>query len=106
MQQASDWQGKLADGRVVINDGATGTELERRGVPMDEIAWSGAAVLSHPDKVREVHEEYIRTGAEVIISNTFGSTRQMLEPAGFGNQVEAVNRRGIELAIEARNRVP
>ena len=40
---------------------------------MDEIAWSGAAVLSHPDAVRETHEDYIRAGARVITTNTIGS---------------------------------
>ena len=99
------WQQKLSAGKVVIIDGATGTELQRRGVPMDEVAWSGAAVLSHPDVVRSVHEDYIRAGAEVIIANTFGSTRQMLEPAGYGDQVEVVNRRGVELALQARANV-
>ena len=105
VKTAPSWQEKLSNKSVVIIDGATGTELQRRGVPMDEIAWSGAAVLSHPDLVRAVHEDYIRAGAEVIISNTFGSTRQMLEPAGFGKHVETVNRRAVELAIEARDQV-
>lgn len=79
-QSQTSWEGKLSAGEVVIIDGATGTELQRRDVPMDMIAWSGAAVLSHPDVVRAVHEDYLRAGAEVIIANTFGSTRQMLEP--------------------------
>ena len=101
----TSWELELADGQIVIIDGGTGTELQRRGVPMDKIAWSGAAVLSHPATVRAVHEDYIRAGAEVIITNTFGSTRQMLEPAGFGEQVATANRRGVELAIAARDAV-
>lgn len=99
------WQRELEAGRIVLIDGATGTELQRRGVPMDEIAWCGAAVLTHPDAVRETHEDYIRAGARVIITNTFGSTRQMLEPAGFGDQVEAVIRGAVELARQARDNV-
>ncbi len=101
--QGLNWMQKLAADRIVIIDGATGTELQRRGVPMDEIAWSGAAVLSHPETVRAIHEDYIRAGADVIIANTFGSTRQMLEPAGYGQHVQTVNRQAVELAIEARN---
>ena len=104
-EPAGGWQWKIEQDAMVVIDGATGTELQRRGVPMDEIAWSGAAVLSHPETVREVHADYIRVGAEVVISNTFGSTRQMLEPAGYGECVETVNRRGIELALQARDRV-
>ena len=94
---------RLARGEIVLLDGAMGTELQRRGVPMDDIAWSGAAVLSHPDIVREIHIDYIRAGARVIITNTFGSTRQMLGPAGYGDQVEAVHRDAVQLAVEARD---
>jgi S-methylmethionine-dependent homocysteine/selenocysteine methylase len=97
------WQRRLEADRIVLIDGATGTELQRRGVPMDRVAWSGAAVLTHPDVVREIHEDYIRAGATVIITNTFGSTRQMLEPAGYGEQVEAVFRGAVELARRARD---
>jgi S-methylmethionine-dependent homocysteine/selenocysteine methylase len=46
---------------------------------MDKVAWSGAAVFTDPDSVRETHEDYIRAGARVIITNTFGSTRQILD---------------------------
>jgi S-methylmethionine-dependent homocysteine/selenocysteine methylase len=79
------WQQQLEAEQIVLIDGATGTELQRHGVPMDKVAWSGAAVLTHLDVVRETHEDYIRAGAKVIITNTFGSTRQMLEPAGYGD---------------------
>ena len=99
------WQQSLKNDRIVLIDGAMGTELQRRGVSMDKIAWSGAAVITNPDAVRETHEDYIRAGAEVIITNTFGSTRQMLEPAGYGDQVEAVHRGAVELARQARDNV-
>ncbi len=96
------WPQQLEEDRILLIDGAMGTELQRRGVPMDKIAWSGAAVLTHPDVVRETHEDYIRAGARVIITNTFGSTRQMLEPAGYGDQVEEVHRGAVRLARQAR----
>ena len=99
------WLQQLEANQIVLIDGAMGTELQRRGVPMDEIAWSGAAVLTHPNIVRETHEDYIRAGAKVIITNTFGSTRQMLEPAGYGDQVEAVFRGAVKLARQARDNV-
>ena len=98
-----NWQSEIEADRIVLIDGGTGTELQRRGVPMDEIAWCGAAALSHPDDVRATHEDYIKAGAQVVIANTFGSTRQMLEPAGFGDQVEAVNRGAVKLARQARD---
>ena len=92
------WRETLDGGDLLLIDGGMGTELQRRGVPMDKVAWSGAAVLTHPDIVRETHEDYIRAGAKVIITNTFGSTRQMLEPAGYGDQVESVHRGAVKLA--------
>lgn len=97
------WQQRLEADQILLIDGATGTELQRRGVPMDELAWSGVAVLTHPDVVRETHEDYIRAGARVIITNTFGSTRQMLEPAGYGDQVKTIHRNAVQLAMQARD---
>lgn len=94
---------RLGDGEVVLIDGGTGTELEARGVPMHETAWAGAAVLDHQDVVRGVHEDFIRAGAEVIITNTFSSNRLVLEPAGFGDQVVEINRRAARIAREARD---
>jgi len=99
------WKETLDGGDVLLIDGGMGTELQRRGVPMDKVAWSGAAVITDPDTVRETHEDYIRAGAKVIITNTFGSTRQMLEPAGYGDQVEAVHRGAVKLARHARDNV-
>ena len=71
-------QQRLASGEILILDGATGTELQRRGVPMHDEAWSAAAIVTHPDTVRAVHEDYIRAGAQVIITNTFSTGRLLL----------------------------
>jgi S-methylmethionine-dependent homocysteine/selenocysteine methylase len=94
----------LARGDVILLDGGTGTELERRGVPMDRQAWSATANLTHPDVVRGVHEDYIRAGADIVITNTFATARCHLEAAGLGERVAEVNRRAVELAREARDR--
>jgi homocysteine S-methyltransferase len=90
---------------VVILDGAMGTELQRRGVPMDRVAWSAAALATHPETVREAHEDYLRAGAEILTANSFGCSRHVLAPAGLGDRVAELNRRSIELAREARDRV-
>ena len=58
---------RLRSGAQIVIDGGTGTEAERRGVPVLENAWSGGGALSHPDIVREIHEDYIGHGAEIII---------------------------------------
>lgn len=94
---------RLAEPRTLILDGATGTELQRRGVPMSEHAWCGAGALLAPDVLREVHADYIRAGAEVIIVNSYASAPHHLEAAGLGDRAEEVNRRSAELAREARD---
>jgi S-methylmethionine-dependent homocysteine/selenocysteine methylase len=101
----NDVQERLDGGEVFILDGAMGTELERRGVPMDDVAWDAAALATHPELVREVHEDYIKAGADVIITNTFATARHVLEPAGMGGQFRELNNRAVTLAKEARENV-
>lgn len=91
----------MEDGDVVLLDGGTGTELEKRGVPMDNAAWCAAALATHPDVVRGVHEDYIRAGAEVIITNTFPAAKHVLQEAGIGDRFRELNARAAELAREA-----
>lgn len=93
---------RIRNGERILIDGATGTEIERRGVPQLDHAWNGGGALSHPDILRGVHEDYIRQGAEIVISNTFATSRHALRDAGVEDQFENLNRRGVELAIEAR----
>src|SRR5262245_46383123 len=101
MTTFADLQARLDQGKVIVLDGATGTELQRRGVPMHGFAWSAAALDTHPETVREVHEDYIRAGADVIITNSFSTARHVLEPAGLGDRVRALNQRAVGLAQEA-----
>jgi S-methylmethionine-dependent homocysteine/selenocysteine methylase len=93
---------RIEAGERIVIDGATGTEVDRRGVPKIENAWNGGGTLSHPEVVREIHQDYIRHGAEIVISNTFPTHRHCLRDAGVEDQFEAYNRRAVELAIEAR----
>ena len=69
---------------------------------MDEAAWDAAALATHPDTVREVHEDYIRAGADVVTTNTFAAARHVLEPAGMEEQFRELNIRAVTLAKEAR----
>ncbi len=92
-------------GAPVIIDGGMGTHLEKSGVPMDDKVWSSRAILTHPDAVRQAHEDFINAGAEVIITNTFSAARHMLEPGGLGDQVKEVNFSAVELARQAQENV-
>ena len=98
----SNLKTKLQKGNIIILDGGMGSELERRGVPMNTVAWSAAAVKTHPDIVRQVHQDYIAAGADIIITNTFSSTRHSLVHNGIGELVREINTQGVVLAKEAR----
>lgn len=105
MSDSNTLERRLREDAPLIIDGGTGTEIEKRGVPMDGAAWCAVAHDTHPEIVRGVHEDYIEAGAEVIIANTFTTSRHVLEEAGLGDRFEELNRRGVELAREARERV-
>jgi S-methylmethionine-dependent homocysteine/selenocysteine methylase len=96
---------RIEQGERILIDGATGTETERRGVPQLEHAWNGGGALSHPDILREIHQDYIRHDAEIVISDTFATTQHALRDAGVGHQFEILNRRGVEIACEARQQL-
>ena len=94
----------LADGQLLFLDGGVGTELERRGVAMDPIAWCGTAALDARAILEQIHLDYIAAGANVITTNTYASSRLMLEPAGYGNMVFEINQAAISAALQARER--
>ena len=96
-------QDRLDAGDVLILDGAIGTELQRRGAAMDGMAWCAVATKTSPDILRALHEDYIRAGADVITTNSFSAARHVLEPAGLGDQVIAINRSAVALARAARD---
>jgi homocysteine S-methyltransferase len=99
---SQDIFGRLAGGEVIIIDGGTGTELQAAGVPMDEETWSGRANLEHLALVQAVHEKFVRAGAEVIIANTFATSRAAFEPGGLGARVAEANRSAVSAALRAR----
>ena len=96
---------KLESGNVIVLDGATGTEISRLGGRMNSAAWCAVANKTHPHIVRQVHEEYIRAGADVVTANTFATCRHVLAGAGLAEETVAINRRAVELAREARDTV-
>ena len=89
----------IGDGRAHVVDGAMGTMLYGRGVFVnvcyDELN------LQEPEMVREVHEEYVHAGAEILETNTFGANPVKLSGFGLDGRTEAINRAGGELARAA-----
>ena len=124
---------RLGAGDVLLMDGGTGSELHRRGVNISRGAtvekrptappkyasrqvpgvnyrsvtgvgvWSAPANLEAPDVVRQVHEDYLKVGADIIITNTFYTTRAKLAEIGEQDRWEEYARRAVALAREARS---
>ena len=94
-------QRRLAAGETILMDGGMGSEIERRGMA-SPTTWSGGPMLTHPELVRDIHQEYIEAGAEIIITNTFSTGRDALEHGGLEHKVAEANKLGIEAAIQAR----
>jgi 5-methyltetrahydrofolate--homocysteine methyltransferase len=101
MADYQDLQNRIDGGEVIILDGAIGTQLQAMGVPMHPICWCAEALYTHPYTVIQMHERYIRAGVDIITTNTFSTTRAMLEPAGYGAHVRELNARAVYLAREA-----
>ena len=57
--------------RPVLLDGATGTELERRGFALNAAGWSARAIETAPELLRQIHCDYVDAGAEIVTANTF-----------------------------------
>lgn len=93
---------RMSSGETILIDGGTGTEVERRGVPQLKNAWNGGGALSHPDILKQIHQDYIAHGAEIIIANTFATSRNLMEDAGCSELFRDYNLRSTEIACEAR----
>src|SRR6266853_1869588 len=89
----------LADGKVHVLDGAMGTMLYSKGfflnVGYDELN------LKQPKLVQDVHEAYVRAGAEILETNTFGANPVKLGSYGLADDTEKINQAAAELARRA-----
>ena len=101
MGNFEELQSRLKAGETILMDGGMGSEIERRGM-ISPTTWSGGPMLTHPELVKDIHQEYIESGAEIIITNTFGTGRDMLEEGGLEHKVAEANKLGIEAAVQAR----
>jgi 5-methyltetrahydrofolate--homocysteine methyltransferase len=85
--------------RRLVSDGAMGTQLQSAG--LEPGACGEAWNLTHPERVLAIQRRYVEAGADCLTTNTFGGCRIMLERHGHGDDVEAINRAGVEIARAA-----
>jgi homocysteine S-methyltransferase len=101
--RALEFRDRLAS-HVLVGDGAMGTMLYSRGVFInrcyDELS------LSSADLVRQIHQEYVKAGAEILETNTFGATTPRLATFGFADKLRDINRAAVRLAREASHGGP
>jgi S-methylmethionine-dependent homocysteine/selenocysteine methylase len=92
---------RLRAGAPLILDGATGTELERRGVATRLPLWSAAALDSDPELVHRIHADYVACGVDAVTANTFRTQRRTLAHAGIADRAEELTLRAVALARRA-----
>ncbi len=96
--KASEFKNRLKS-KIIVADGAMGTMLYAKGIFInrcfDELN------LSASQLVKEIHQEYVKCGAEFIETNTFGANRIRLAAFGFAEKLKAINEAGVRLAREA-----
>jgi methionine synthase / methylenetetrahydrofolate reductase(NADPH) len=89
----------LLQTRVVCGDGPMGTLLIEQGVPLERCFEE--LCVSHPERIRRIHEQYIDAGARVIKTNTFGANAVRLERCSFDGRVAEINYAAAALARQA-----
>jgi 5-methyltetrahydrofolate--homocysteine methyltransferase len=90
---------RVAQGGILISDGAMGTYLQAKGLKPGECMESWC--VSHPEVVKGIHEDYIAAGADILETNSFGGTSYKLEPYGLGHKVRELNLAAVALAKHA-----
>ncbi|MBT3239690.1 MAG: homocysteine S-methyltransferase family protein [Chloroflexi bacterium] len=89
---------RFEDPRPILLDGATGTELNRRGVQTGLPLWSAWALIDSPKTLAQVHYDYLKAGAEVLTANTFRTHRRNLDIAGMGDQAKEITFKAVDIA--------
>jgi len=95
---------QLVNERVVVYDGAMGTNIHKRNPTLDDY-WgkencSEVLVLSRPDIIRDIHSDFLRVGCDVVETNTFGGTRIVLSEFDLADRTHEINLKASQLAKE------
>lgn len=99
MTSSPSFLDRLASGQVLISDGATGTNLQSRGLARGTApeTW----VLEQPQQILQLHRDFLTAGADILLTCTFGGTELRLAHAGLAVQAEQINAQAVALAKQA-----
>lgn len=94
-----DLRKQLTASEVFVSDGATGTNLQKLGLPVGAAAelW----VLENPEAILNLNRAFIEAGSDIVLTCTFGGTKLRLEASGLVDKFEEVNRKAVALTQEA-----
>jgi len=95
---------RLKQGGIIFADGAMGTLLQEKGLapgtPPEE--WN----LEHQEEILAIHQAYLKAGAEIILTNTFGANRLKLRKLSRDKRIKELNQSGAEIASKAKKDYP
>jgi len=95
---------RLKAGKILVADGATGTNLQKAGLKagMPPEAW----VMEQPEKILALEKAFVEAGSDIILTCTFGGTRLRLKDSPYAGRVAEVNQRAVEIARQATTSRP
>lgn len=93
------FQQRLADGKTLVSDGATGTNLQNKGLKPGTLPED--LVFDRPELILELGSAFVAAGSDILLSCTFGGTRLRMKESRYADRVSEVNQRAVELARQA-----
>ena len=92
--------------QILLFDGAMGTEIQKydpkpEDFPNNKDGFNDGLVLTHPDWIKQIHQNYLDAGSDCIETNSFGSNKIKLDEYGFGDQTIEFNKKIAQVAVEA-----
>ena len=90
-----------------ILDGGMGQELLARGLPSNSTLWSASAILheKYNPLVLDTHIDYIKAGAEIIVTTTFATRQKRLKENNLQDKFEYLNKKAGEIALNAKKKI-
>ena len=91
--------------RILLFDGAMGTEIQKfepkaEDFPDGKDGFNDGLILTHPEWIKQIHRNYLQSGADCIETNSFGSNKLKLDEYGFGDKTVEMNKKIAGLAVE------